>query len=353
MLCGGLAVTGEHHHPDALPVQRSNGVSAGFLNRVGHGDQPQRFASGGKVHGRLPLRGQRVCLFRQCGDIHAVFLHKPAVARQHRHAGADGPDSPAGEVFKFIRLAGKIQSSVLRRLDDGRRQRMLGHGLHRRRDGQQAVGSAAYGADLRHRRLALGHGAGLVQHHRIDGMGHFQNFAGADEDAVSGSQPRAYHNGRGGGQPQRAGAGDHQHRREHPQDKGEVLPRHSPDHRRQHSKADDRGNENTGNLVCRPGDRGLFALRVLHKADDPGQGGVLSHTGDLHIQHAVFIDAAADDLAARRLFHRQALAGEHGLVDAALTFRHHAVQRNPGAGLYQQHVPGLDRGRGYLLAAVR
>lgn len=61
------------------------------------------------------------------------------------------------------------------------------------------------------RGLALGQGPCLVEHDVADLVGALQSVCTLDEDAVSGSHPRAHHHGRGGGQAQRTGAGDDQH----------------------------------------------------------------------------------------------------------------------------------------------
>ena len=168
-----------------------------------------------------------------------------------------------------------------------------------------------------------------------------------------GPQARAYHDGGGSCQPQGTGAGDDQHRCEHPQHKGEGLPGDGPDDGGQQRDAHDHRHEHTGHFVGGLGDRGFPALGVLHEPDDAGEGGVVAGTGHLDVQHAVPIDAAADDLAAHGLLHRQALAGEHGLIDAALALGDGAVRRDPGAGLHQHHVAHLQLAGGHLPARVR
>lgn len=104
---------------------------------------------------------------------------------------------------------------------------------------------------------------------------------------------------------------------------------------------DDSGNKDTGHLIRCFGDGGLFPLGILHETDDAGEGGVRSGAGDFHIQHAAEVDAAANDLAAGFFFHRQTLAGEHGLVDTAFSAGYDAVGGNPGAGFDQNAVSGF------------
>ncbi|CAN4017356.1 HTH-type transcriptional regulator immR, partial [Dysosmobacter welbionis] len=161
-----------------------------------------------------------------------------------------------------------------------------GHRLHRRRGGQQVGCLTPMGEDLRHGGGALGDGAGLVQHHRVHAVGDLQNLAGADQDTMLGPQARAYHDGGGSCQPQGTGAGDDQHRCEHPQHKGEGLPGDGPDDGGQQRDAHDHRHEHTGHFVGGLGDRGFPALGVLHEPDDAGEGGVVAGTGHLDVQHA-------------------------------------------------------------------
>ena len=57
-------------------------------------------------------------------------------------------------------------------------------------------------------------------------------------------------------------------------------------------------------------------------------------------QGAVGVDGRADDLATRGLVHRQALPGDHGLVDLGLAVLDDAVDRDLRAGADQQQVAG-------------
>ena len=105
--------------------------------------------------------------------------------------------------------------------------------------------------------------------------------------------------------------------------------------------------------VGQPLPGGLGVLRLLHQRDDLGQRGVGADLGGPDPQRAVGVDGRADDLAARGLVHRQALPGDHRLVDLGLAVLDDAVDRDLRAGPDQQQVPGDDLGGGHLdLAAV-
>ena len=346
-------VAGQQHGADALLLHLPDGGGAGLLHRVRHGDQAQQGAAPGEVHGGLALGGEPLRVGGQGRHIHALLLQQAAVAGQDGLAVQLRLQAPAGQVLKPLRAGGAAEAVGLGVGGDGVCQGMGGHRLHRCGGGQQVVSRALIGQDLRHGGGALGDGAGLVQHHRVHTVGDLQDLTGADQDAVPGAQARAHHDGGGGGQAQGAGAGDDQHRREHPQHEGEGLPGDGPEDGRHQGDPHDHRHEHAGHLVGGLGDGGLPALGVLHEPDDPGEGGVVAHAGHLDVQHAVFVDAAADDLAARSLLHRQTLAGEHGLVDAALPLGDGAVRRDPGAGLHQHHVAHLQLAGGDLPAGVR
>ncbi|MPM50571.1 hypothetical protein SDC9_97313 [bioreactor metagenome] len=173
-------------------------------------------------------------------------------------------------------------------------------------------------------------------------MGNLQRLAAADQNSVGGSQSGPNHDGCGRGQPQCAGTGNHQHGGEYPQGEREFVSRHQPHGGGQHGDGHNHGNKHARHLVCNAGDGRFLPLGILHKLNDFGQSGVLSHSGHGDVQHPVAVDAAADDGTAGPLFHRQALTGEHGLVDAALPLGHGAVGGNFCPGLYQNQVSGLQ-----------
>ena len=78
---------------------------------------------------------------------------------------------------------------------------------------------------------------------------------------------------------------------------------------------DDRGHEDRGDLVGQPLHGDLGALRVLDEADDLGQRGVVADGGGPDLDGAGGVEGGADDGVAGGLVDREALAGEHALVD--------------------------------------
>ena len=163
-----------------------------------------------------------------------------------------------------------------------------------------------------------------------------QRLGVLDQDAVLCADARAGHDRGRRGQTQRARAGDKQHRRHEDQRgaqwilvvvEGSRTPK-VPEEADEHSQRHHGGHEDRRDLVRQILDRRAAGLRVLHHLDDLRQRGLLAHRRCLEAEAARLVDGAADDRVARRLGHRQALAGEHGLVDGALPRRHHAVDRD-------------------------
>ena len=70
---------------------------------------------------------------------------------------------------------------------------------------QFVLGRTGGRRDGRDPRLAARDGAGLIEHHGIDAVRHFERFAAFDQDAALGAAARSHHDGHGRGQPQRAG----------------------------------------------------------------------------------------------------------------------------------------------------
>ena len=94
-------------------------------------------------------------------------------------------------------------------LGDGARDRVLARVLGARGEAQQLV--LAYtvrGHELGDRHLALGDGAGLVEHDRGDLAGLFKDLGAFDQDAELGAAARADHERRRRREPERAGTCD-------------------------------------------------------------------------------------------------------------------------------------------------
>src|SRR5207244_2908928 len=79
-------------------------------------------------------------------------------------------------------------------------------------------------------------------------------------------------------------------------------------------------------------------LRLLDKAHDIGECGVLARAGDFNAKRAAAIDRACDNLRALNLRHWHRFAGDHRLVDVALAAWDDAVGRHDSARPHQHEI---------------
>ena len=131
--------------------------------------------------------------------------------------------------------------------DDGVGERMLRAAL---RGGDESedllLGERTLGADdVRHAGLALGQGAGLVEHDGLDRAQPLERLGVAEQDPVLGALAGADHDRGGGREAEGAGAGDDQHgdRVEQREVERGLRPEREPDHEREGREGQDRGHE--------------------------------------------------------------------------------------------------------------
>ena len=110
----------------------------------------------------------------------------------------------------------------------------------------------------------------------------------------------------------------------------------------------DHGDEDRGHPVHQALDGGLAGLGLLHQPDDLGEDHVLAHPGGPEDQEAPLVQRRAPDLGILLLGHGKALAGEHGLVDAARPFNDHAVHRDFLPRAHHDQIPHGHLGQGHL-----
>ena len=218
---------------------------------------------------------------------------------------------------------------------------MLAVGLGRGHQGEQpGLVEARHRVDVGQRGPAGGDGAGLVQHDRVQPVRGFEGFGGADEDAGLGALAGADHDRQWGGQPQRARAGDDQHRDGGDQGEGQRGRRSGdePGRERGHRDRDDGGHEVGGDRVGEPLDRRLGRLGLLHQPDDLGQHGVGADLGGAYPQRAGAVDGRPDHGVPGPFGDRHRLAGDHRLVHGGRAGQHHRVDRYLLAGAHDHLV---------------
>ena len=220
---------------------------------------------------------------------------------------------------------------------------MLGTVLHG--GGQRDKGCLLHiagGDDIGHLGFAFGDGAGLIQDHGIQEMSSLQAFGAFDEDAVFRTLAGAHHDGNGGGQPQRTGAGDDQHRDAHVQGKVKPGAQQQPHHNGDGGDSHNGGNKDRSHLVRQFGNGGLGGGGLLHQPDDLGQGGIISHAGGPEFEEAALVDRGGDHPVVHLFLHRDALAGEGRLIHRGAAFDDNAVHRDALSRADHNDVPGDD-----------
>ena len=169
-------------------------------------------------------------------------------------------------------------------------------------------------------RLALGDGAGLVEHDGVELVRRLQRLAAADQDAVLGALAGADHDRRRRGEAQRARAGDDEHGDEVEQRVVERRRRaeDQPDDQGERRDDDDGRHEAGGDDVGQPRDGRLGALRLLDQADDLRQRRVARRPwwpGSVNDPCVLMVAPMTSSPGSFSTGMR--LAGEHGLVDRA------------------------------------
>ncbi len=105
--------------------------------------------------------------------------------------------------------------------------------------------------------------------------------------------------------------------------------------------ADHGGNEKPRNPIGKALDGRAAALRFTYHAHNLGKYGFAADAFGPHQHGARAVYGCAYDARSRRFFHRHRLAGQHRLIDRALAFQHHAVDRNFFSRTHAQPVAHL------------
>ena len=197
---------------------------------------------------------------------------------------------------------------------DGAGDRVLGGGLE---GGSAAAYVLLVGVERDH--VDQGHPAGgdrpgLVEHDGVDPSGLLEHLRAADEDPELRAAPGADHQRGGRGQPEGAGAGDHEDRDGCGQGDRPALAGDQPADHRECGERDHDRHEDRGDPVGQPLDLRLALLGLLDQPGHLRQGGVRADPGGAHHQAAGGVDAAAGDLVAGADVDGHRLAGEHRRV---------------------------------------
>ena len=169
---------------------------------------------------------------------------------------------------------------------------------------------AVPGDDVRNLRHAGRNGSRLVKGNNLRLSRGLQRLAGFKQDAVLRPQAVAHHDGNRCCQPQRAGAGDHQHGDRSRQRKAQALSGEQPPDHHHDRDADYSRNKHAGNLIRNACNRGFGRRGIGNHAHDLTECGVLADPGRLAADESGLVDGRGADFIPFRLIHGDALSGQ-------------------------------------------
>ena len=194
------------------------------------------------------------------------------------------------------------------------------------------------GDDVRHLRPPFGERARFIQHHRIHLGQLLYGFCRFDEDAPAGARARRSHDGHRRGQPQRAGAGNHQHGDGAVKGKFKAAARDQPGSQRHRRNAHHHRHEDAGNAVGQFGNGRLGGGCLLHQGDDARNGGIAAHLFGAHLEIAAAADTGRGHAVPHRLFFGDGFPGQRRSVDGAVPLHDDAVCRDALPGAHHQNI---------------
>ena len=245
---------------------------------------------------------------------------------RHQRRAADLDAAPADHALDAEALAVDERLDGLeRRRARGRRRRSPARSGARRRPRARRRRPAAPPRRCRPRRTTRasairprGHGAGLVEHDRVDAAGGLEDLRALDQQPELRAAAGADEQRGRRGEPERARAGDDQHGDGGGEREREVLARADPEAERGDRDADHDRHEDARDPVGEPLDGRLARLRLGDQPRDLRERGVGADLRRAHDQPAAGVDARARDLVAGLLLDRHGLAGQQRLVDGGV-----------------------------------
>ena len=356
-LRGGAVVAGEHDDADALPAQRRERVRRRRLDRIGDRDQAGgRAVDRDEDHGRAVL-AQLLGFFRQRVGRDAE-LGEPARIAEREAPPVDHRDRALAarrvELARVRRARGFARPPPRR--SRGRADARWRARRSRRDAGARSPRCRSAGTIATTRGLPSVSVPVLSTTRVVDLLHPLQRLGVLHQHAGAGAAADADHDRHRRGEPERARAGDDQHRDggDHRVAEARLGAEHRPGREGEQRHRDHGRHEPARHLVGEALDRRARALRRRHHLDDAGEHGVAADLVGPHHERARLVERAADHAVAGLPGHRHRLAGHHQFVDGRAAVDDRAVDRDLFARPHPQPVADRDRGeRDLLVAAVR
>ena len=293
----------EHHDRQPGVSQLLERFRSGFLDRVGHPDQPDQSSVAGDEHDGLAFAVELVGAGEHRAGIDAKLAHEGDVAKEHRTGhrpeiiGGDGLDAPC-----------------LGALHDGRRQRVLAADLDARGEAQHfAVGNIRDGYDRTQARPSLGEGSRLVHDQGVYLLEDLERLRVPYQHAGERATAGADHDRHRRRQPERTRAGDDEdgHRVDEAVRQSRLGAPCDPHSEGRYGDQHDGGDEPGRDEIRQALDRRAAPLRLAHHMDNLSQQRLAAHAHGPHDETARGVHGAADHPAPRGLLHGYRLAGHH------------------------------------------
>ncbi len=235
---------------------------------------------------------------------------------------------------------------------------MLGALLGSRRERQDLVLaqlSAGRSDHVGHHEPTDRQGAGLVEHERVDAIEQLEGGRALDEDPELGAAARGHHDRRRSREPHGARARDDEngHRVGERVERRRRGTEDPPREKRQGREHEHDRDEDRGDSIGQPLDRGARALRVGDELDDPRERRLAPDTRRAEDEAPGAVDGACQYLRIQHLVDGQALAGQHRLVDRGRALGDDPVDGDPLARTNADEVANLHVvGRHVHLGAI-
>ena len=338
-----LRVPGQHHDAHTRLLQRCDRVRRALFDRVRDRRNRDGHTIDGEEHDGLGFSTQHVCAGVKLFSLDPALLQEGAAADQNApaiHARLDA------ESVQHLEIRGRREgeSSLLRLLNDGVRDRMLRGLLDGGKQQERVVARDPIGFELGQRRPPERQGAGLVHDEGVDVPHALDRFRATEEDACA--RTFAHRNGHRDrrGEPHRARARDDEHRDRIQQRVGDRRrrPEQPPDPTGDDRDGDDHFHEARGDHIRELLYRCARALRFTDHVHDAREQGVGADALRTHDERAVAIDRGTGHLVPGGFRDGHGFTRHHGFVDAAGAIEHSTVHGNLLAGLDPQAVTHVN-----------
>ena len=217
---------------------------------------------------------------------------------------------------------------------------------------QHPVGIALEGSHGCNRRPAKRQRAGLVESDDADLARPLQRFDIADQDAGPGSRTGSGDERGRRRQPERARAGDDEHRDSRCKPARGIAERKPPDKESRGGHDEDDRHEDRRNAIDQPLDGCVASLRLLDQPRHAGEPGVGADLGDCDFESSLAVDGSSQHRIAFAALDRQTFARHQRFIDRGAAGEDHPIARETSAGSHQHDVALAQRSGRYGSCAV-